>query len=862
MKRLAIAAALCAVALFGLAAAALADDEAPATYAKFTDGMTSQKGLFTVWNKAGKVYLELTPAQLDHDYILSAVPRNGLGGYFISAGGGDYFAPKIIRFTRQDNKVAILFPNEYFIAPKNSADARAVEDQTAKSVVGVAKIAATDDKTGNIVIDASALLGDVIDFADTLKAALGNPEPGKLYHLDADRSFFGPSKSFPDNTLIEVSQTWTADDASIVDNVPDPRAILFKIDYNFIEPPKDADYMPRIADDRVGYFDNVRLNFGTDKIGNRQTRYIIRWDIQKTDPTAAMSPAKHPMLFYMSNTIPDRYRDPIRRAVLEWNKAFIPLGISDAVQVKDQPNDPNWDADDVRYSVLRWLTDSNAGGFLEAQIYFDPRTGQEFRTGVLFDADYLNFGHLQDAYIVNPTGTIPFVRREQMLAQEKRNQAGFGAVALSIMGDWPGGQVPQKYIDDFLVDGTLHEVGHDMGLEHNFIGSQAYTFAQLKNASFTATHGVASSVMEYSPINLWPKGQSHGSYFMTTIGPYDYYAIHWGYAPVPGAKTPDEELPTLRRWASQWSNPWFRFASDEDVSWFDAHAVDPRVVQFDLSSDTLGWCGVRMDLARQLLTRIDQRFPQAGHPFEEERDAFGFVLGQYGRCGFILEHYIGGEYLSRARPGDPGMAPPLTPVPLADQRRAWQMLDRYVFAANTLQIPAATLNRLSYQEWEPQVNAAWGYDPPARHDVPIVEVISAYQNRVLTTIFQPLRLQRIDEIVVRSKPGSTMTISDLFNWAQDSVYGSLRAQNLSDVPLLTRNLQASYTRMLIRMANVPARGTPYDAQALARSKLVSLSGTLRSALNSGSLDEISRAHLADLQSKVSIALEGRPVPGL
>jgi len=862
MKRFAIASAVIAVALFGLAAAALADDDTPATYAKFTDGVTSQKGLFTVWNKAGKIYLELAPAQLDHDFILSAVPRNGLGGYFVIAGAGDYFAPHIIRFTRQDNKVVILFPNEYFMAPTNTPDARAVEDQTAKSVVGVAKIAATDDKTGDIVIDASPLLGDVIDFADTLKAALGNPDPGKLYHLDADRSLFGPTKSFPDNTLVEVGQTWTADDASIIDNVPDPRAILFKIDYNFIEPPNDADYMPRIADDRVGYFDNVRLNFGTDKVANRQVRYILRWNMQKTDSNAAMSPAKHPMVFYMSNTIPDRYRDPIRRAVLEWNKAFIPLGISDAVQVKDQPNDPNWDADDVRYSVLRWLTDSNSGGFLEAQLFWDPRTGQEFRTGVVFDADYLNFGHIQDAYLVNPIGAVPFARREQLLAIEKRNQAGFGAVALNLMGDWPGGAVPQKYIDDFLVDGTLHEIGHDMGLEHNFIGSEAYTAAQLKDANFTATHGVASSVMEYNPINLWPKGQSHGSLFMTTLGPYDYYAIHWGYAPVPGAKTPEDEVPTLRRWASQWPNPWYRFASDEDVSWGDAHAIDPRVVQFDLSNDALSWCGVRLDLARSLLTRLDQRFPQTEHPFEEERDAFGFVLRQYGLCGYILEHYIGGEYLSRARPGDPGAPAPLTPVPLAQQQRAWQMLDKYVFSPGTLSIPPQTLNRLTYQEWEPQTGGAWAYNPPERHDVPIVEVVGKYQNRILGTIFQPLRLQRIDEIVVRSKPGSTMTISDLFNWAQNSVYGGLRSRSLSDVPILTRNLQASYTRMLIKMANTPAKGTPYDAQALARAKLVSLSGTLRGALASGSLDEISRAHLEDLQSKVSIALEGRPVPGL
>ncbi|HEV2907663.1 MAG TPA: zinc-dependent metalloprotease [Candidatus Eremiobacteraceae bacterium] len=857
MKRFLVAAALIAAASTILPLTARADDEAPAAFAKFTDGLTSQKGLFTVWRKSGKVYLELTPAQLNHDFILSAVPGNGLGGYFISAGGADYFSPHIVRFVRQDDKIAILFPNTFFVAPPNTPDARAIEDQTAKSVVGVTKVAAVDATTGDVVIEAAPLLGDVIDFADTLKGALGNPDPGKTYHLDADRSYYGPTKSFPDNTLIDVRQTWTADDASIIDNVPDPRAIEFRIDYNFIEPPKDGDYMPRYSDDRIGFFDNVRLNFGSDKLVNRQQRYIVRWNMQKTDPTAPMSPAKHPMVFYMSNTIPDRYRNAIRTAVLEWNKAFIPLGISDAVQVKDQPSDPNWDADDVRNSVLRWLTDSNAGGFLEAQIYFDPRTGQEFRTGVIFDADYVNFGDLAYPFFIDATRGTSFAARERYYGAEKRNEAGFGIVASRLLGDWPSGDVPQKYIDDFLIDGTLHEVGHDMGMMHNFIGSQAFSAAQVKDADFTAKHGFSSSVMEYNPINFWPKGQSHGALFMTTIGPYDYYAIHWAYAPVPGARTPDDELPTLHKWLAQSTNPWYRFASDEDVSWNDAHAIDPRVVQFDLTNDNISWCDSRMDLTHSLLLKLNDRYPRTQHPSEEERAAFGFILREYNRCSLVFEHYIGGEYLSRARPGDPGAPTPLTPVARSTQRRAWENLDRYVFSVTAMNLPPGLLNRLTYQEWEPLQTGSWAYDPPVRHDVPIVEVIGGLQRRILQTLYQPLRLQRIDEIVVRAKPGSTMTLTDLFNWTQDSVYGGLRSSGLREVPLLTRNLQAQYTQMLITMALTPVRDTPSDAQALARAKLVSLSGTLRGALNSGSLDEISRAHLENLQNKVSLALQGR-----
>lgn len=855
-----VAAFLLSAAVIGFGAAARADENQPATYAKFTEGLTPQHGLFTVWRgKDGKVALELSPSQLDHDYILSAVPANGLGGYFMIAGGGDYYAPHIVRFERYDNAVAIVYPNTDFMAPRGSPAANAIADQTARSVVGIAKIVAEDAKTGDIVIDASALLGDVIDLADALKLALGEPEPSKLYRLDSQHSYFGPTKSFPENTLIDVRQTWNADDATIVDNVPDPRAIEFKVDYNFIEPPNDSDYMPRLADDRVGYFSTVRLDFGTDKNISRQTRYIVRWNLQKTDPSKQVSPAKHPMVFFMSNTVPQRYRDAIRRGVLEWNKAFLPLGITDAVQVKDQPNDPSWDADDVRYSVLRWLTESNSGGFAEAQLYADPRTGQEFRTGIVFDADLVQFAYYEKTFFIDPAAAS-FSARERMGMAEAHNNAAFAAVAMRALGEWPGDQVPQSFIDDFMIEVTLHETGHDVGLQHNFIASQGYTLEQLRSKSFTATHGTATSVMHYIPTNIWPKGKSQGALFQTVLGPYDYYAIHWGYAPVPGARTPQDEVPTLSRWASTWSDPWHRFASDEDVDWASGHAVDPRVMQFGLSNNTIRWCDMQMNIARAVANRLDARFPLSGHPFEDERTAFQLVLAEYRSCARMAANYIGGEFLSRGHVGDPGNAIPLAPIPRAQEVHAWQTLDAHVFSDRAFAISPATLNRLTYQEFAPFTGGAWAYDPPNRHDLPLAQIIAGLQYGVLASLFSPLRLQRIDELVLRSRPGSTMTIGDLFNWAQESIYGDLRAKNLATVPLLTRNLQAAYTRMLIAMALTPARGTPSDAQALARAKLVSLSGTLRQALNSGSLDEVSRAHLELLQNRVGLALEGR-IPG-
>src|SRR4029077_12681489 len=224
-------------------------DAGPLPYAKFTDGAQSQVGLFTVWRKSSKVFLELRTDQLDKDFVQSAVPVNGLGGYGIYPGAFDYAPARLIRFSRSDDKVFITWPNTNFIAQPGSPAAQAVQTTFAASNVGVAHVVAQDDKTGDIIIDANAFLGDVIDLSDSLKANLGT-DPENSYRLEADSATFGPTKAFPNNVLLEVRQNWLTDVPNVVDNVPDPRSLAFRIDYNLVALPAD-DYMPRLADDRV-----------------------------------------------------------------------------------------------------------------------------------------------------------------------------------------------------------------------------------------------------------------------------------------------------------------------------------------------------------------------------------------------------------------------------------------------------------------------------------------------------------------------------------------------------------------------------------------------------------------------------------
>jgi len=840
---------------------ARADEEpGPLPYAKFIEGAQGQHGLFGVWRKNGKVFLELSKSQLGRDYIQSAVPVNGLGGFGVFPGAFDYFSARLIRFTRNDNRIVITWPNTNFKAPAGSPADNAIQATSADSVLGVSKVVAQDALTGNVVFDASPFLGDVIDLSDTLKLNL-NTNPEQQYRLNADESMFGPTKAFPNNVLIEAQQSWETSDPVIVDNVPDPRSIRFRIDYNIIEPPDSHDYMPRIADDRVGFFSTSFLDFSNERKRDRNLYYVIRWNLQPTDPTKAMSPAKHPMVFYLSNTIPTEYRAGMRDALLEWNKAFARVGISDAVQVKDQPDDPNWDADDIRYSVVRWLTESNGGGFAEAQIVADPRTGEEFHTGVLVDADIMQGGNRVWNYMIEPTRSANarnFGAREAQYAAGMADQRNYGLVALNLFGDLRSYQAPSAFNYAFMKSILLHEAGHDMGLQHNYIGSEAYTAKQLQSQAFTSRMGVATSVMEYAPLNLWPKGTGQGDYFQTVLGPYDYYAIHWGYARIPGARTPEDELPTLRRWAQQWSNPLYRFASDEDAAWGNAHAIDPRVNQWDLSNDTLSWCRTEMNIEHNLLNGLDRRFPRAGEDYESERDAFGVVLRQYGRCALMTEHYIGGQYLSRSHFGDPNSGQPLKAVSRSDERRAWQTLDQTLFSDAAWSFSPTTLSRLTYSEYAPFNQASWNYAPPDRHDVPIVDIVAQYQNAALDRMFQPLMLARLRDLSLTARPGETMSLTDLFDWTQGSVYGDLSSKNLRSIPLIHRNLQQSYARLLVRLVNAPAAGTPYDAQSLARAKLVELGDSIQH-MPKAQLDELTRAHLADLRHRISQGLDAHTV---
>jgi Met-zincin/Domain of unknown function (DUF5117) len=824
---------------------------APVPIEDFTKTLVPANGLFTVWRKDGKVYIQIKKSQLDTDFIQTATPANGIGGYGVAAETPYVALARIMRFSRADNTIVISWPNTSFVADGEPSAQQAVSQSFAPSIVAVTPIVAEDAKTGDVIFDASPFLGDLIDMQNFLRFTLDTDKaPAAAYHLDPTRSYFGQSKAFPDNVILEADQTFESEAPQTetevkIDNVPDPRSVQIRIRYNILQAPAEGSYMPRIADDRVGYFSNVLLNYGNDNVNERQLRYITRWN-----------PARLPVVYYISNSVPPQYRDTIRAALLTWNQAFARIGIPNAVVVKDQPDDQNWDEDDVRYNVVHWLTQSNSGGYAEAEVVFDPRTGELLKSSIALDADLLQVGYLEGEDFAAPTRPEPhgFAAEEAAFAAGARATMNFGVWALGAMGQAPWGQAPPGYVQSFLYWVVLHESGHNWGLQHNFIGTSIYSAAELQNVAFTTRNGVASSVMGYLPVNLWPRGTRNGTYFQHVLGTYDYYAIHWGYAPVPNAQTPQQEVPTLRSWASHWSDPRYRFESDEDVDWADGHAIDPRVAQWSLSNDNLSWCGSQIQIGHAILDGLAQRYNVSGASHDAQRTGFEFAFSPFSACAHFASHYLGGEYLSRAHVGDPGASLPLEPVSRAESHRAFLMLDRELFAANAWQISPLLLRSMTYSEWSPWGGAPWQYDPSPRHDLAVAEIIKALQQSTLTYMFQPLLLERLDDMPMKYPAGSTMSLADLFQWTDEAVYGDLRNGAVGKAGAIHRSLQQWYARKLVSLAVAPAAGVPYDAQALARAELVRVQSDVAQSKKAKALDVITRAHLDLLAAIIHQAL--------
>ena len=420
----------------------------------------------------------------------------------------------------------------------------------------------------------------------------------------------------------------------------------------------------------------------------------------------------------------------------------------------------------------------------------------------------------------------------------------------------PGGPVPREYIGQALKELVMHEVGHTLGLRHNFRGSASAPAEQLLDRSYTATHGTSASVMDYNSPVIALDRRRQGDYYSRTIGTYDRWAITYGYAALPGG-TSEAERAGLQAIAAQASDPDHVYATDEDAG-FAGFGLDPTVTRWDQTSDPLGWAKDRVALVNRLFDSLETRLVAPGDGYPRLRRGFQDLLFERWYATLVTTKYLAGAYTSRDHRGDPNGRPPFVAVAAARQREALAFIADAGLGESVYRFRAELLNKLAPERWW-----HWGVNPfsEGRIDFPLHDWALGFQGTLVRLLTDPQVLSRVRDAELRAETRSqVVTIPEILTaltasiWAEAGVQGS-RARNTTSI---RRDLQRLYLDRLMRMVVTPEPGTPEDARTVARATLVGLSGALgRALVPANELDGYTQAHFADSRQRIEQALNAQ-----
>lgn len=851
-------------------------------------------GFLTVHRKRDNtVYLEVPESMLDKDFGMTLHIGRGAGvfnlhqGLPLSAPGEpDWASARLMRLQRTGDRIVLQHRNPRFTADENTPLGRSVEGNVAHSVVVAWDIESRHDSTGNVLVDITKfLVSDYAYLGERLRPYF-NDRPASL---DGERSHVDRIQGFPTNVEIDAMLTYKSTNLASFggEGVPDVRSIPVGVRYSLFALPEDP-MRVRYADDRIGHFLDARKDFSRDQEATQYVHIVRRWRLEKKDPSAEMSEPVEPIVFYIDHSVPERYRPYVRRGIEAWNGAFEQAGFINAIEARDAPDAPDWSAEDIRYSAVRW-TAAHQMGYAIGPSQSDPRTGEQLNGDVLISAGFVGGWIRVYQRLANPgsTATEPISdlaalirEREQLDSQVlgfdswqsaylcyaqvgKAHQLGFQHLALlGLSALDPGADIPEEYLGDAITDLILHEVGHVLGLRHNFKSSSGVPTDRLHDTSFTGTNGVSLSVMDYTPVNLAVDPEDQGHYWNVVAGSYDRWAIQYAYStiyeqsadgPLVTSGTPagssEAELNGLRKIAAQAADPMHTYGTDED-NWLGAFAVDPLSSAWELGSDHIAYARSRARIVEKIMPGIESRIIEDGEAYQRLRSAVTSLMFERFNSTFPVIKYVGGAYVARDHRGDPGQRPAFTPVSADRQREAVQLVVEEMFAEDAFEFDAELMNKLLPNRW-----LHWGESPSTILQFPVLGNMVAIHASLLGSLLTPPRLARmLDQEALADRPSDAYTVAEMFSTLTGAIWtelGSGASARTTDG--VRRNLQRIYTDQLAALAN--SRAVPGDASALARLELSELSRRLGRALAQARVDRATRAHLAETKARVDRTLE-------
>jgi hypothetical protein len=845
--------AVAAAAAAAQAAAAAAQSAKP--FADVIKDAKEHPGLFPLWTKDDKVWIEIKPDQFDAPYFFSVNLSRGLGEKFIF--GGLMGVSHIVEFHRVGNNVQLLAKNVEYFASQGKPQARAVAEAFTDSLLGAVPVASQPHpERKSVLIEANALLLTDIPNANGMLERTYR----QSYSFDARNSSFNKTRAMPDFDAFEVSAHYAL--ARVAQppvmpgstpytpppsTVPDIRSLFLGFYYNFAKLP-DVPMHPRPADDRIGYFMTSRYDFAGDSKLTPRVNYVNRWRLEKKDPAAALSEPKQPIVFWLDRNIPEKYRPAIIAGVLEWNQAFEKIGFKDAIEARVQPDDADFDTLDVRHASIRWMTTARPlfGGIGPSQV--DPRTGEILDADIGIDPARVRNRRYQRVEQIPDPSTMPgLLAHPELLCQRAEfaaQELDFAMDVLEARGEIdPDSPEAEQFVLDDLKDVVMHEVGHTLGLRHNFRASTVYSQKELDDPAFTAANGIAGSVMEYNAVNLAIKGERQGAYGMKTLGPYDYWAIEYGYKEFPA----DQEAADLKRIAGRSSEPRLAFATDEDASL----SIDPEANMGDLGNDPLDFVRRRFVLVQEMWDRWQSRSLKPDETYVVYRRVVERGLIAMTGTSANVAKYIGGVTTLRDHAGSPRA--PLTPVDPAKQRAALKIIADGLFSADSFRFKPEFMRRVQVDWLDRHDGYTLGLSTTDVDYSLGTQVLNA-QRKVLNQLMSDTVAQRIlDSEVKLDDPRKALHLTDVYDTLQVAIWSELRTGR--DISPLRRNLQREHMARLAGSLVKPAGSMPADARSLLREEAKNLRRDIAAAQGRPGYSKEARAHLAEALTQLDEALK-------
>ena len=788
------------------------------TFDEYLEKFSSYEGFFNLYRdeEEGKVYLLINGDQLDNEFIYFAHILDGV----VEAGSwrGNYLDNGILKFNKYFDQIRLIRVNTGYYFDETNALSKSRNANISDSVIESLGIVKTNKEKNKILIEVTSLfLSEALTKIHSPRDRDDSDKKFSIGSISRSKSSINNIYNYPENSDIEVSYVFNSP-SNEPENTQDKRNNSVKVRYSFISYP-DEGFETRFENQNIGYFTEQVTDLTSIDI----TPYrdlINKWRLEKKDPAANLSPPIKPIKFWIENSTPLELRELIKDAALQWNIAFEKAGFINAIEIDIQPDDAQWDAGDIRYNTIRWTSSPNPlfGGY--GPSFTNPRTGEILGADIMLEWIYLT-NRIRYSEIFDDTKNHTHCEYSSLKHENKL----FASLAAKIT-DGNIDELDRLYKED-LYQLILHEIGHTLGLNHNFAASTLHDNNDIHNPEVTYEEGLSSSVMDYHALNIAPKGKPQGQYADIKPGKYDILAIRYGYTP----NLTDQELSEI---ISLTKTDDYLFGNDADDMRSPGKGIDPRINTSDMTNSPMDYAYERILLSQSMIPELYEKLKTESDSWESIYQGYRILLRQIHVSAEVISRQVGGIYVSRSQMEDKNK-PPYSVVPYADQRKALRLLADVYFNNSKMIIPKKIAERMQRERR--------GFEFYGKTEDPkIHKFILNGQKKVLRHFTNSKVLKRLTD---SSLYGNKYLPSEMLDDLTNAIFNN---NNNSSINSLDQNLQDYYVSRLLLILNSINFDSPSSAAAFVNLKKIN------SYLFSPSADKNTEYHKELLRWKISKAL--------